>query len=50
MNGLMNVHMDIQGDVACTETYLFAYHKICAKKAQMDIRIRRYGDVRSLAP
>lgn len=34
MNGLMNVHMDIQGDVACTETYLFAYHKICAKKAE----------------
>jgi len=34
MHGLMNVHMEIKGDVACTETYLFAYHKVRAEKAQ----------------
>ncbi len=33
MHGLMNVHMEIKGDVACTETYLFAYHKVRADKA-----------------
>jgi len=33
MHGLMNVHMEIDGDVACTETYLFAYHKVRAEKA-----------------
>ena len=33
MHGLMNVHMEIEGDVACTETYLFAYHKVRADKA-----------------
>ena len=33
MHGLMNVHMEIDGDVARTETYLFAYHKVRAEKA-----------------
>jgi len=34
MHGLMNVHMEIDGDVACTETYLFAYHKVRAEKVE----------------
>lgn len=34
VHGLMNVHMEIAGDVACTETYLFAYHKVRADKAE----------------
>lgn len=34
MHALMNVHMEIAGDVACTETYLFAYHKVRAEKAR----------------
>lgn len=33
MHGLMNVHMEIAGDRASTETYLFAYHKVRADKA-----------------
>lgn len=33
MHGLMNVHMEIDGDTARTETYLFAYHKIRAGMA-----------------
>jgi len=33
MHGLMNVHMERRGDVACVETYLFAYHKVRADKA-----------------
>lgn len=41
MHGLMNVHMEIEGDVACTETYLFAYHKVRADKAD-DIFGSRY--------
>jgi hypothetical protein len=41
MHGLMNVHMEIDGDVACTETYLFAYHKVRAEKAH-DIFGSRY--------
>lgn len=27
MHAVMNVHMDVSGDVACTETYVLAYHK-----------------------
>lgn len=34
MHGLMNVHMEIAGDRAATETYLFAYHKVRESKAQ----------------
>ena len=33
MHGLMNVHMEVAGDHASTETYLFAYHKVRADKA-----------------
>ena len=41
VHGLMNCHMEIAGDVACTETYLFAYHKVRADKA-LDIFGARY--------
>ena len=41
MHGLMNVHMEIAGDRAATETYLFAYHKVRANKAD-DIFGSRY--------
>ncbi len=34
MHAIMNVHMEIEGDVACTESYLFAYHKVRAEKAE----------------
>lgn len=33
MHGLMNVHMEVDGDFASTETYLFAYHKVRQDKA-----------------
>ena len=33
MHAIMNVHMEIKGDHAATETYLFAYHKVRAEKA-----------------
>ncbi|HET8612196.1 MAG TPA: nuclear transport factor 2 family protein, partial [Sphingomonas sp.] len=33
MHALMNVHMEIADNTACTETYLFAYHKVRADKA-----------------
>lgn len=33
MHAIMNVHMEISGDVACTESYLFAYHKVKADMA-----------------
>jgi hypothetical protein len=41
MHGLMNVHMEIEGDRAAVETYLFAYHKVRADKAE-DIFGSRY--------
>jgi ketosteroid isomerase-like protein len=28
MHAIMNVHMELKGDVACTESYLFAYHRV----------------------
>ncbi len=28
MHAIMNVHMELKGDIACTESYLFAYHRI----------------------
>ncbi len=34
MHGLMNVHIEIKGDAAYAETYLFAYHKVRADKAE----------------
>lgn len=41
MHGLMNVHMEIAGDRAAVETYLFAYHKVREDKAH-DIFGARY--------
>lgn len=32
MHAIMNVHMEVEGDVACTESYLFAYHKVRGDK------------------
>ncbi|WP_066763098.1 nuclear transport factor 2 family protein [Qipengyuania mesophila] len=34
MHGIMNVHMEVEGDRAATETYLFAYHKVREEKAE----------------
>ena len=34
MHAIMNIHMEIDGDTACTEAYLFAYHKVRAAKAR----------------
>jgi len=45
MHGLMNVHMGIKADVACTETYLFAYHKIRAE-GRKHLWFALYADVR----
>lgn len=36
MHAIMNVHMEIEGDVACTESYLFAYHKIRGDKQKVE--------------
>ena len=36
MHAIMNVHMEISGDVACTESYLFAYHKIRPDRAKVE--------------
>ena len=36
MHAIMNVHMEVAGDVACTESYLFAYHKIRADRAKVE--------------
>ena len=33
MHAIMNIHMDIAGDVCVSESYLFAYHKVRAEKA-----------------
>lgn len=41
MHAIMNVHMEIAGDVCVSEAYLFAYHKIRADKAP-DILGARY--------
>lgn len=34
MHGIMNVHMEVDGDRAATETYLFAYHKVREDKGE----------------
>lgn len=34
MHAVMNVHMEIKGDYAASEAYLFAYHKVRADKAE----------------
>jgi hypothetical protein len=36
MHAIMNVHMEVAGDVACTESYLFAYHKVRADRAKVE--------------
>lgn len=36
MHAIMNVHMEIAGDVACTESYLFAYHKVRGDRAKIE--------------
>jgi SnoaL-like domain len=36
MHAIMNVHMEVKGDVACTESYLFAYHKVRGDKAAVE--------------
>lgn len=36
MHAIMNVHMELQGDVACTESYLFAYHRIRGDKQKVE--------------
>lgn len=36
MHAIMNVHMEIDGGVACTESYLFAYHKVRGDKAKVE--------------
>ena len=36
MHAIMNVHMEIEGDVACTESYLFAYHKVRGDKEKVE--------------
>ncbi len=32
MHAIMNVHMEVDGDVCVSEAYLFAYHKVRAEK------------------
>lgn len=34
MHAIMNVHMEVDGDVCVSEAYLFAYHKVRADKAE----------------
>lgn len=34
-HSIMNVHMELDGDVAYTEAYLFAYHKVAATPAKV---------------
>lgn len=36
MHAIMNVHMEIAGDVACTESYLFAYHKVRGDRQKVE--------------
>lgn len=33
MHAIMNIHMEVAGDVCVSEAYLFAYHKVRADKA-----------------
>jgi hypothetical protein len=34
-HSIMNIHMELDGDVAYTEAYLFAYHKVAATRAKV---------------
>jgi hypothetical protein len=43
MHAIMNIHMEIEGDVACTEAYLFAYHKVRPDKAESIFGSRYMG-------
>lgn len=36
MHAIMNVHMEFDGTVACTESYLFAYHKVRGEKRKIE--------------
>lgn len=36
MHTICNVHMELRGDVACTETYLLAYHRVRGDRAQVE--------------
>ena len=36
MHAIMNVHMEVTENVACTESYLFAYHRIRGDKQKVD--------------
>ena len=36
MHAIMNVHMELKDDVACTESYLFAYHRIRGDKRKVE--------------
>ena len=36
MHAIMNVHMEIKGNIACTESYLFAYHKVRGDRRKVE--------------
>ncbi|MEM9170833.1 MAG: nuclear transport factor 2 family protein [Pseudomonadota bacterium] len=36
VHAIMNVHMEIDGDQAYTESYLFAYHRVRGEKAKVE--------------
>ncbi len=36
VHAIMNVHMELEGNIACTESYLFAYHRIRGDKKKVE--------------
>jgi ketosteroid isomerase-like protein len=36
MHAIMNVHMEVAGNVACTESYLFAYHRVRGDRRKLE--------------
>lgn len=36
MHAIMNVHMEVAGDIACTESYLFAYHRVRGDRSKLE--------------
>lgn len=36
MHAIMNVHMELTADVACTESYLFAYHRVRGERDKVE--------------
>ena len=36
VHAIMNVHMELQENIACTESYLFAYHRIRGDKEKVE--------------